>query len=422
MTDVIFYSTGEIFWVTDPPANRHEHIGVQTRFPPVPPDEFFTYAMAANSLRDAGHRISGAYGRQRMRVRDDVADGQFTGDPEILALANLQRARNTVLVLIATESGSHAEGGVDRLPRLPFTDEEVAAVAAFRSQGGGVYVTWDHGQLGYEALKQLNLHGPIVPEPEEPIRPNVAHSLDSTDSGIVKIEGVKRKQDGSTEPVEVELSLGPPAGYLQRIIPAQLIYKTSDGKPAPETPHAIFNGVGSKDGIWIPAHMHEGVLKAKVHTGFKLDESDLPEGIRVLACHIPLNETSFHIFPVMAVQAAETTPVADGEAPKVEQGAILWDTSFHHLCDINWSSDGDVPWEPWVPFSAASLWQPQYPPEIFERRLQNGMGRLFANAIAWLGNELAEAPSVQASRSSAGFAGEERQNQKPSPDDIPEYI
>ena len=36
MSDVIFYSTGEIFWVTDPPANRNEHIGVQTRFPPGP--------------------------------------------------------------------------------------------------------------------------------------------------------------------------------------------------------------------------------------------------------------------------------------------------------------------------------------------------------------------------------------------------
>jgi hypothetical protein len=280
--------------------------------------------------------------------------------------------------------------------------------------------------LGYATLKQLGRHEPIVPEPEEPIRPNVAHSLDSTDSGTVKIEGIKRKKDGSEEQVTVELSLGPPAGYLQRIIPAQLIYKTDDKppKPAPETPHAIFNGVGSKDGIWIPAHMHEGILKAKVHIGFKLDETDMPDGVTVLACHIPLNETSFHVFPVMAIKPPATVPSATGEPPRIEQGAILWDTSFHHLCDINWSSDGDVPWEPLVPFSAASLWQQQFPPELFERRLKEGMGRLFANAIAWLGNELAEAPSVQArsSAGTAGLVGEQRQTHKPAPGDIPEYL
>lgn len=421
MADVIFYSTGEIFWVTDPPSNRNEHIGVQTRFPPVPPDEFFTYAMAANSLRDAGHRIAGAFGRQRADVRASAEESGFAGDPEILALSSLRNPANTVLVLIATESGTHEEGGVDRLSRLPFTEAEREAVASYQDQGGGIYVTWDHGQLGYETLKQIGLHEPITPEPEEPIRPNVAHSLDSTDSGTVTIQGVKLKANGEKEAVNVDLSLGPPAGYLQRIIPAQLIHKTPNGKPDPQTPHAIFNGVGSHDGIWIPAHMHEGLINAKVHVGFKLDESNLPEGVRVLACHIPLNETSFHLFPVMAIRPGLRD---DGPDANVRRGAVLWDSSFHHICDINWSSDGQVPWEPWVPFSAASLWQPQFPADIFEKRLNEGMGRLFANAIAWLGNELTESPSMQAGQYevAAGFAGDGRQNQKPSAEDVPEYI
>lgn len=47
MAGVIFYSTGEIFWVSDPPSNGREHIGVHTVWPAVPSDEFFSYAKAA---------------------------------------------------------------------------------------------------------------------------------------------------------------------------------------------------------------------------------------------------------------------------------------------------------------------------------------------------------------------------------------
>ncbi|MFN3727381.1 MAG: hypothetical protein ACK4SZ_13890 [Allosphingosinicella sp.] len=420
MADVIFYSTGEIFWVTDPPENRSEHIGIRTVFPPVPPDEFFTYAAAANALRRAGHRIIGAFGRQRRSVRSIVGQG-FRGDPEFLALGALAEPGRTVLVLIATETGNRDEGGVDHFSRLPFTQSEIEAFQSFREKGGGVYVTWDHGQLGYKALEQLGLHGPIETEPEEPLRPNTAHSLDSTDSGKVTIRGVRLVRNADPEPCDVPLSLGPPAGYLQRIIPAQLIYKDlSSGEPRPEPPHPIFNGVGSADGIWIPAHMHEGVLKAKVHWMFKLDESALPDGVRVLALHIPLNETSFNVFPIMAIEPPRLAQGEDG--PRIERGAVLWDTSFHHLVDINWSSDGNVPWEPFVPFSAASLWQPQFPPDLFERRIEQGMAKLFANAVAWLGNDLPPAPSKQmAQAQGSAFAQEQRQEQKPSPRDIPEY-
>lgn len=424
MADVIFYSTGEIFWVTDPPAFRSEHIGVNTVFPPVPPDEFFTYAQAALALVRQGHKVVGAFGRQRRAVRTIMERDDFAGDPEFLALGSLENPEKTVLILIATESGTRAQGGVDHLTRVPFTDMEIAAFAEFRRRGGGVYATWDHGQLGYQTLSQLGLEGPIEPEPAEPLRPNTAHSLDSTDSGKVTIQGIRRS-NGGNEVVDVELSLGPPAGYLQRIIPAQLIYKTPVGDPASEPPHPIFNGVGSMDGIWIPAHMHEGVLKAKVHFMFKLDERQLPPGVRVLALHIPLNETSFNVFPVMAIEAPEIDTSGDGR-PVRGQGGVLWDTSFHHLVDINWSSNGKVPWEPFVPFSAASLWQMQYPKELFEARIEAGMARLFANAVSWLAGELPDRPSRQQARQehAAGFAAaqEQRQEHDFSSNDVPEYF
>lgn len=424
MANVIFYSTGEIFWVTDPPAFRSEHIGVNTQFPPVPPDEFFTYAQAARALIRQGHKVVGAFGRQRRVVRGNLDFDGFEGDPEFLALGSLDHPEQTVLILIATESGTRAQGGVDHLTRIPFTDAEVAAFAEFRRRGGGVYVTWDHGQLGYQTLAQLGLEGPVEPEPDEPLRPNTAHSLDSTDSGKVTIQGIRRRAAGN-EVVDVELSLGPPAGYLQRIIPAQLIYKAPDGTSASEPPHPIFNGVGSIDGIWIPAHMHEGILKAKVHFLFKLDERRLPPDVRVLALHIPLNETSFNVFPVMAVQAPKVGIDGDN-APVRGEGGVLWDTSFHHLVDINWSSDGQVPWEPFVPFSAASLWQMQFPKELFEKRLEAGMARLFANAISWLAGELPDRPSRQQARQehAAGFAAaaEPRQEHDFSADDVPEYF
>lgn len=379
MADVLFYSTGEIFWVTDPPENRSEHIGVRPVFPPVPPDRFFTYARAARMLEARGHRVIGAYGRHREAHRNARAAGA-AGDPEWLALADHPRADRLVLVLIATEQPG------DRFGPMPFTAEEQEAFRAFRARGGGTYVMWDHGPLGYASLDTLGLAGPIEPEPAEPLRPDVVHSLNSTDSPRTRIQGVRMTADGPV-PVDVELSLGPPAGYLQKIVPAELAWKQPDGTPAPFTPHPIFNGVGSGDGIWIPAHAHEGIFKAGVHYMYRLDESRLPEGVRLLAVHVPLNETSFNAFPVMAIE-----PGAGN------RGAVLWDSSFHHLVDINLAADGKVPWEPYAPFTADSLWQPQVPPDLFNQRLEEGLARLFGNAVAWLGNELQDRRKLPAGR------------------------
>lgn len=224
MADVLFYSTGEIFWVTDPPENRSEHIGVRPVFPPVPPDRFFTYARAARMLEARGHRVIGAYGRHREAHRNARAAGA-AGDPEWLALADHPRADRLVLVLIATEQPG------DRFGPMPFTAEEQEAFRAFRARGGGTYVMWDHGPLGYASLDTLGLAGPIEPEPAEPLRPDVVHSLDSTDSPRTRIQGVRMTADGPV-PVDVELSLGPPAGYLQKIVPAELAAAATSRKLA----------------------------------------------------------------------------------------------------------------------------------------------------------------------------------------------
>ena len=184
MADVIFYSTGEIFWVTDPPLGK-PHIGVPHVFPAVPPDHLFTYSMAAHVLEAQGSTVVGAFGRQRKAVRE--AGGP---DPEFLALADIQNPANTVLVLIATDSGSREQGGVDAYDRRPFSEQERSALESFRKAGGGIYVTWDHGPLGYQSLQELGLAGPLRPEPAEPQRPNVEWSYDSTGEAKKGLDGL----------------------------------------------------------------------------------------------------------------------------------------------------------------------------------------------------------------------------------------
>lgn len=382
MVNIIYYSTGEIFWVSDPPFGK-PHIGIPHIFPEVPPDHLFTYSRSAHTLTQAGMNVLGAYGRQRKEVREGNGLPPNNGgpDPKFLQLADLPNARNTVLVLIVTETGSRDEGGVDIYPRIPFTDEEVAAFQAFRRRGGGVYVTWDHGPLGYKSLTQLGLAGPVEEEPdvaakEGPYRPNVEWSNDSTDEARVKTEG-SRYVNGKLEPADVWLTVGPPAGYLQKIVPAQILGRN------PKPPHPIFNGVGGSDGIWIPAHMHEGRLKVRASLQ-GLDQSRLPAGVETLAVHVPFTETTFVSFAVMAYQEAQVQFSERGDIEKLE-GPVLWDTSFHHLVDINWSSDGKVPWDPFVPFSAQALWKKQLPAKLFEERLERGMKRLWLNAVRWLG-------------------------------------
>jgi hypothetical protein len=397
MIDVIFYSTGEIFWVSDPPFGK-PHIGVPHVFPDVPPDHLFTYSRAAHTLTQAGMNVIGAFGRQRKAIRE--AHGQ--PDPRFLALAHLPNANNTVLVLIVTESGSRDEGGVDTYRRIPFTQAEVAAFAEFRRKGGGVYVTWDHGPLGYRSLKELGLDGPVEEEPdtsaeEGPYRPNVEWSHDSTDEARVKTSG-SRFVNGKEEPADVWLTVGPPAGYLQKIVPAQIL------GPNPQTPHPIFNGVGGADGIWIPAHMHEGRLKVKASLR-GLEEFYPPEqGIHTLAVHVPFTETIFVSFAVMAYQNAAIESGEDGFIKDIH-GPVIWDTSFHHLVDINWSSDGKVPWDPFVPFSAQALWKQQLPPALFEERLERGMNRMWVNAVRWLGTSFDQLAQVSQVDSSATLAG-----------------
>jgi hypothetical protein len=250
-----------------------------------------------------------------------------------------------VLVLIATDSGRRPHGS-DDFDRIPFTPAEKDAVRTFRQRGGGLYVTWDHGQLGYQSLVELDLDGPIKPEPAEPLRPNVAFSNDTTDEGIVKTPGFIRRPDGTHEPADVWLSVGPPAGFLQKIVPAHVLYKIKlpDGTltPAPITPHPVFNGVGGSDGVWMPAHMHEGILKGRA-TLQGIDETDLPPGVKYLAAHIPFTETTFFSYAVMAYK--DTGSGSDDDP----RGRVIWDTSFHHLVDINWSSTGEVPGIPSFP-------------------------------------------------------------------------
>jgi hypothetical protein len=390
MADVIFYSTGEIFWVNDPPGNR-QHIVVPIKFAPVPSDYLFTYAMAAQTLSDAGHNVLGAFGRQRWEVRERKGP-----DPEILALGDISHPESTVLILIATDSDSRANGGSDTHARIPFSEDEKAAFNKFRARGGGVYVTWDHCQLGYESLKELGLHEPIIAEADEPLRPNVFHSHDSTGSARVETTGwVRRKCATPEEPnkicieeTQVLVSNGPPAGFLQKIVPANLLRKIATN------PHPIFNGVGGGDGIWIPAHSHEGKLKIKASLlGF--DETQLPEGVKALAVHVPLVETTFISFAVMAYKDAQWEIDESGQQ-RFKEGAVIWDTSFHHLNDINWSSTGKVPWDNLAPFSAEALWVGQFPPEVFESRLSNGMKRLLPNAVKWLANDLPGSPSQHA--------------------------
>lgn len=414
MADVIFYSTGEIFWVSDSPPGK-PHIGVPQVLPALPPDHLFTYALAAHVLEDAGHTVIGAFGRQRAAVRNANGEGQPGGpDPEILALGELPHPERTVLVLIATDSGKRPRGS-DDFERIPFTPEEREAVAAFRREGGGIYVTWDHGQLGYESLRELGLHEPIDPEPEEPLRPNVHFSNDTTDEARVLTPGLRRRKGGTAEPADVWLSVGPPAGYLQKIVPAQVLYKDSADPtvPRPVTPHPIFNGVGGSDGIWIPAHMHEGKLKGRA-TLQGIDETLLPPGVKYLAVHVPFTETTFFSYAVMAYRDSLWRPSGNGQQPSLQEGRVIWDTSFHHVVDINWVSDGKVPWDPFVPFSAQALWKQQLPPDLFEARLERGMKRLFANAVRWLAHQLPGSPVQQrqssqmrgvARRTAYAFAG-----------------
>jgi hypothetical protein len=188
---------------------------------------------------------------------------------------------------------------------------------------------------------------------------------------------------------------------LQKIVPAQIV------GPNPKSPHPIFNGVGGSDGIWIPAHMHEGKLKGKASLR-GIDETDLPPGVHYLALHVPFTETTFISFAVLAYQDTEQS------AGIITSGRVIWDTSFHHLVDINWVSDGKVSWDPFAPFSAQALWKQQLPPELFEARMDRGMKRIFVNAVKWLGQKLTPPPHGQAIQSkrlgqqlSAGFAASE---------------
>ena len=290
-------------------------------------------------FRTAGHSVIGAFGRQLKEIRMSNGEGKIGGpDPEFLSPGTIEHADQTVLVLIATDSDIRENGGSDTYPRIPFTEEEKVSLRKFRERGGGVYVTWDHGQLGYQSLVELGLDGPIVPEPEEPYRPSVFHSNDSTGAARVEMTGWKRRKCGTAEEpnkicneeTKVWLSAGPPAGYLQKIVPADLLRKVITN------PHPIFNGVGGSDGIWIPAHSHEGMLKVKASLlGF--DERALPEGVKALAVHVPLVETTFISFAVMAYKNA-TWGKDDSGRRCIKEGAIIWDTSFHHLNDINWTS------------------------------------------------------------------------------------
>lgn len=392
MIDVIFYSTGEIFWVSDPPFGK-PHIGIPHIFPNVPPDHLFAYSRASHTLTQAGINVIGAFGRQRKEVRESNGPSNLGGpDPRFLQLANLPNAKNTVLILIVTETGSRLEGGVDMYRRIPFSVDEIAAFTTFRRQGGGVYVTWDHGPLGYQSLRQLGLDGPVEGEPDPsadngPYRPNVEWSNDSTDEARVKTEG-SRYINGKLVAADVWLTVGPPAGYLQKIVPAQILGSN------PQTPHPIFNGVGGPDGIWIPAHMHEGRLKVKASLQ-GLDETALPAGVKTLAVHVPFTETIFVSFAVMAYQEARIDYTDNGSV-RSQEGAVIWDTSFHHLVDINWASDGKVPWDPFVPFSAQALWKQQLPPQLFDERLERGMKRLWLNAVRWLGTSPVPQPSAMA--------------------------
>ncbi|MNX95068.1 hypothetical protein D3C86_1273240 [compost metagenome] len=407
MANVIFYSTGEIFWVSDPPFPFGKpHIGVPQIFAAVPPDHFFTYSMVAHVLEQNGHKIVGAFGRQRKMVRETKGN-----DPEILALGTIENPADTVLILISTDSDSNEKGGSDFYERVPFSAEEKRAVQEFRSRGGGIYVTSDHGPLGYQSLVELDLHHPIEPEPKAHLRPNVEWSNDSTDSAKVRVKGqIKNLSNGTYDDYDdIWLSVGPPAGYLQKIVPAELLYKEKinckiidgkevcDLKPVPQTPHPIFNGVGDIDGVWIPAHMHESIFKIRA-TLKGIDETQVSEQkIKTLAVHVPFTETTFNSFAVMCYRDSEWEIIDNTK--KLTQGRILWDSSFHHLVDINWVSDGKVTWDPYVPFSAQALWKQQLPPELFEKRMEKGMKRLIVNIISWLAHQLPGKPSSNISPS-----------------------
>jgi hypothetical protein len=85
------------------------------------------------------------------------------------------------------------------------------------------------------------------------------------------------------------------------------------------------------------------------------------------------------------------------------KGRVIWDTNFHHLVDINWSSNGKVPWDPFVPFSAEALSRQQLPPDLFEERLERGMKRLLVNIVSWLAQDLPVSPARQRLQTAAAY-------------------
>lgn len=214
--------------------------------------------------------LAGPDGRKLYEVVS--ADRRETADGDDADLADLARGRYDQLWLIAAD----VTGAL--------TAADVANVQAFRANGGGVFVTRDHQDLG-ACLSKLGALGAtqhfhaVNPEPDE------AHCRrDDPDTLSIDWPNYHSGANGDLQSVEAVEPLHP-------------IMRRASGEPIAR----------------LPAHPHEGAVGA-------------PDALNGSA-------------RLIARGRSQATGAAFGLCVAVEEpglGRAVSDSSFHHVADFNW--------------------------------------------------------------------------------------